>query len=163
MIDFNYKKSAKKKIMIVDDTAIMVRNIKNILGDKYTVFYATSGEQALHIIPEKEPDLILLDYKMPGMDGKQVYEEMLKDEDMKDIPVIFLTSTADEKTILSILSTKPAGYILKPANQADLLEKISTCLKNAEKAKKKIKIVMSRKSLLFPLSRLLIPCNVSVH
>lgn len=136
MIDFNYKKSAKKKIMIVDDTAIMVRNIKNILGDKYTVFYATSGEQALHIIPEKEPDLILLDYKMPGMDGKQVYEEMLKDEDMKDIPVIFLTSTADEKTILSILSTKPAGYILKPANQADLLEKISTCLKNAEKAKK---------------------------
>ncbi len=136
MIDFNYKKSAKKKIMIVDDTAIMVRNIKNILGDKYTVFYATSGEQALHIIPEKEPDLILLDYKMPGMDGKQVYEEMLKDEDMKDIPVIFLTSTADEKTILSILSTKPAGYILKPANQADLLEKISTCLENAEKAKK---------------------------
>lgn len=136
MIDFNYKKTEKKKIMIVDDTAIMVRNIKNILGDKYTVFYATSGEQALHIIPEKEPDLILLDYKMPGMDGKQVYEEMLKDEDMKDIPVIFLTSTADEKTILSILATKPAGYILKPANQADLLEKISACLKNAEKAKK---------------------------
>ncbi len=136
MIDFNYKKSEKKKIMIVDDTAIMVRNIKNILGDKYTVFFATSGEQALHIIPEKEPDLILLDYKMPGMDGKQVYEEMLKDEDMKDIPVIFLTSTADEKTIRSILETKPAGYILKPANQADLLEKISTCLENSEKAKK---------------------------
>lgn len=136
MIDFNYKKTEKKKIMIVDDTAIMVRNIKNILGDKYTVFYATSGEQALHIIPEKEPDLILLDYKMPGMDGKQVYEEMLRDEDMKDIPVIFLTSTADEKTILSILATKPAGYILKPANQTDLLEKISTCLENAEKAKK---------------------------
>lgn len=136
MIDFNYKKSEKKKIMIVDDTPLLVRNIKNILGDRYTVFYATSGKQALHIIPEKEPDLVLLDYKMPEMDGKQVFEEMRKDEKMKDIPVIFLTSASDEKTILSILATKPAGYILKPANQTDLLEKISTCLAEAEKAKK---------------------------
>lgn len=136
MIDFNYKKSEKKKIMIVDDTPLLVRNIKNILGDRYTVFYATSGKQALHIIPEKEPDLVLLDYKMPEMDGKQVFEEMRKDEKMKDIPVIFLTSASDEKTILSILAAKPAGYILKPANQTDLLEKISTCLAEAEKAKK---------------------------
>ncbi len=136
MTDFNNKKTGKKKIMIVDDTPLLVRNVRNILGDRYTVLYATSGKQALQTIPEKEPDLVLLDYKMPEMDGKQVFEEMLKDEKMKDIPVIFLTSVSDEKTIRSILATKPAGYILKPTNQADLLEKISTCLENAEKAKK---------------------------
>ena len=52
----------KKKIMIVDDSPVMLRSMKSILDRTYTVYLATSGKQALHAIPEKEPDLLLLDY-----------------------------------------------------------------------------------------------------
>ena len=114
----------KKKIMIVDDSPVMLRSMKSILDRTYTVYLATSGKQALHAIPEKEPDLLLLDYKMPEMDGMAVLEAMRADDNMKDIPVVFLTSAADKKTVDSILRLKPAGYILKPPDQNKVLETI---------------------------------------
>lgn len=122
-------KKPDKKIMLVDDSPIVLRNIKNILDQKYQVFVTTSGRQALSAIPEKEPDLVVLDYKMPELDGGAVFEEMQKDEYMKNIPVIFLTSVSDSKTIHSILKLKPAGYILKPPDQEKVLETIQAVLK----------------------------------
>ncbi len=122
-------KKPDKKIMLVDDSSVMLRNIKNILDRKYMVFITTSGKQALHAIPEKEPDLVVLDYKMPEMDGRAVFEEMQKDEYMKNIPVIFLTSVSDRKTIQSILKLQPAGYILKPPDQDKVLETIQEALR----------------------------------
>lgn len=122
-------KKADKKIMLVDDSAIVLRNIKNILEPKYQVFVTTSGRQALSAIPEKEPDLVVLDYKMPELDGGAVFEEMQKDEYMKNIPVIFLTSVSDSQTIQSILKLRPAGYILKPPDQEKVLDTIQKVLK----------------------------------
>ena len=114
--------------MLVDDSSVMLRNIKNILDRKYMVFLTTSGRQALKAIPEKEPDVVVLDYKMPDLDGRAVFEEMQKDEYMKTIPVIFLTSVSDSKTIQSILKLKPAGYILKPPDKDKVLEMIQEAL-----------------------------------
>ena len=71
-----YSKKDKKKIMVVDDSPVMLRSIKSILDRNYTVYLATSGKQALHAIEEKEPDLLLLDYKMPEMDGIAVMEAL---------------------------------------------------------------------------------------
>lgn len=122
-------KKADKKIMLVDDSAVVLRNIKNILEPKYQVFVTTSGRQALSAIPEKEPDLVVLDYKMPELDGGAVFEEMQKDEYMKNIPVIFLTSVSDSQTIQSILKLRPAGYILKPPDQEKVLDTIQKVLK----------------------------------
>ncbi len=122
-------KKPDKKIMLVDDSPVMLRNIKNILDREYMVFITTSGKQALNAIPEKEPDLVVLDYKMPEMDGRAVFEEMQKDEYMKKIPVIFLTSVSDSKTIQSILKLKPANYILKPPDQDKVLETIQEALR----------------------------------
>lgn len=124
-----YYEEDKKKIMIVDDSPVMLRSMKGILDRVYTVYLSTSGEQALHAIPEKEPDLILLDYKMPEMDGIAVLEAMRADDRMKDIPVVFLTSVADRKTVDSILRLKPAGYILKPPDQEKVFETIENALK----------------------------------
>lgn len=123
-------KKPDKKIMLVDDSPILLRNLKSILDQRYEVLLTTSGQQALKAIPEKEPDLVILDYKMPEMDGKAVFEEMQKDEKMKDIPVIFLTSVSDSKSIQSILKLKPAGYILKPPDQEKVMETIQNALKN---------------------------------
>ncbi len=121
----------KKRIMIVDDSAVMLRSMKGILDRTYTVYLSTFGKQALQAIPEKQPDLVLLDYKMPEMDGIAVLEAMRADDSMKDIPIVFLTSVADRKTVDSILRLKPAGYILKPPDQSKVLETIKEALRRA--------------------------------
>lgn len=117
-----------KKILVVDDSPLVLRNIKAILEKEYTVFLATSGEQALSMMLSKQPDLVLLDYEMPGMDGKTTFELMLEDEFAKEIPVIFLTSIAERKQIYAVLKSFPAGYILKPPNKDILLRTIEEVL-----------------------------------
>lgn len=114
----------KKRILIVDDSPVVLRNIKDLLTPKYDVFVSTSGEQALKMIPTKNPDLILLDYEMPGMDGKETFEAILENDDMKHIPVVFLTSVAKRQQIYDVVKSIPAGYILKPPNRDKLLDTI---------------------------------------
>lgn len=118
----------RKKIMIVDDSPLLLRNMKSLLENKYTVFIANSGEQAFKFVPIKQPDLILLDYEMPGWNGKMTYEMLKTREDSKNIPVIFLTSMSDKEHIYSILETKPAGYILKPPDKDRLFSAIEDVL-----------------------------------
>lgn len=129
--DYPYatKINTRKKIMVVDDSPLLLRNMKAILEEKYTVFIANSGEQALKFVPNKQPDLILLDYEMPGWDGKKTYEMLKMQEDAKDIPVIFLTSMADKQHIYSALETRPAGYILKPPDRDRLFKAIEDALR----------------------------------
>lgn len=114
----------KKKILIVDDNPVFLRNTKGLLEDDYEIFVATSGEKGLKMIFSKQPDLVLLDYEMPGMSGKEMYETMLEDEFAKDIPVIFLTYIDDKNQIYAVLKTGPVGYILKPPDKEKLLEEI---------------------------------------
>lgn len=119
---------SKKHILIVDDNALTLRNIKKMLSDKYSVAVAVSAVQALTSIGRKKPDLILLDYAMPVTDGKQMYQMLQADVELAKIPVVFLTSMADEKVVFEILSLKPAGYFLKPPKQNVLLETIESMI-----------------------------------
>ena len=64
---------------------------------------------------KQRPDVILLDYEMPVCDGRQTLEMIRADEEMKDIPVIFLTGVNDRENIQAVLRLRPAGYLLKPA------------------------------------------------
>lgn len=114
----------KKKILLVDDSAILLRSMKSMLEKHYDICLAKSGEQALKLIPKEKPDLILLDYEMQGMDGKDTFEAMKADEAMRWIPVVFLTSIADRQAIYSVLKSKPDGYILKPPDEKRILETI---------------------------------------
>lgn len=122
----------KKRIMIIDDSPLVLRSMKTLLQDKYTVFLATGGEQAVKLVPSKKPDLIFLDYEMPGWDGKKTYEAIKELEGGADIPVIFLTSVSDKEHISAILETKPVDYILKPPDQDRLLRSIEEVLMNAD-------------------------------
>lgn len=118
----------KKKIMIVDDSALLLRSMKSMLERYYDICLAKSGEQALKMIPKENPDLILLDYEMEGMDGRCTFEAMKEDEDMRFIPVVFLTSVADRQSIYSVLQSKPEGYILKPPDENKIRETIEEIL-----------------------------------
>ncbi len=123
-----YEAGGRKHILIVDDNALTLRNIKKMLDDKYSVSVAISGVQAFTSIGRRKPDLILLDYAMPVTDGKQVFEMLRGDVELAKIPVIFLTSVADEKVVVELLSMKPAGYFLKPVRQEKLLATIEAIM-----------------------------------
>ena len=118
----------KMHILVVDDNAMVLRNIKGILQNQYSVAVAPSGVHAFISIGKRTPDLILLDYEMPEMNGKEVLEKLQAEEEYADIPVIFLTSVDNKEIVLELLSLKPAGYILKPVDSMMLLERIENII-----------------------------------
>ncbi len=123
----------REHILIVDDNAMVLRNIKQMIQEKYSVAVATSGSQCFTQIGKKKPDLILLDYQMPIMDGKMVLEMLQQDEETKQIPVVFLTSESDRDVVSEILRLKPAGYLLKTPAKDRLMETIQHALEQESK------------------------------
>ncbi|MBQ8262354.1 MAG: response regulator [Lachnospiraceae bacterium] len=103
----------KKKILVVDDSGAMLRNVKSWLEDRYQVILANSGAMAIKYLATNHPDLILLDYEMPVCDGKQVLEMIRSEMEFSDVPVFFLTGKNDKESVLSVSSLKPQGYLLK--------------------------------------------------
>lgn len=118
----------KKRILVVDDNGTALRTMKAMLEERYEVTLAISGAQAMTSIGKKRPDLILLDYEMPVCDGRMTLEMIRADEDMKDIPVIFLTAVNNKANIEAVLKLKPAGYFLKPAVKERLIAEIDKIL-----------------------------------
>lgn len=118
----------KKLILIVDDSALSLRGAKAMVEGKYDVMVANSAKRAFKCMEKKRPDLILLDYEMPEMNGREFLETIRFDADYFDIPVIFLTAIADKAHIAAVLELEPAGYFLKPMRKDKVLEKIEEIL-----------------------------------
>jgi len=112
--------SEQKIILAVDDSGVMLNSIKNWLSDKYQVMLADSGVAAIKYITLKRPDLIILDYEMPIIDGKQTLAMIRSERDFADIPVIFLTGRQDKESIMEVMEYKPAGYLLKTMKPFDV-------------------------------------------
>lgn len=118
----------RKRILVVDDNGTVLRMMKAMLEEYYEVAVAISGAKAMTSIGKKRPDLILLDYEMPVCDGKMTLEMIRADDDMKDIPVVFVTSVNDRENIEAVLKLNPAGYLLKPPSKDRLLAEIDKIL-----------------------------------
>lgn len=115
---------SKKKILVVDDSGAMLRNIKGWLEEKYQVILANSGAMAIKYLATNRPDLVLLDYEMPVVDGSQVLEMIRTETEFSDIPVIFLTSKNDKESILKVMALKPEGYLLKTMEPDKIVQEI---------------------------------------
>lgn len=116
-----------RKVLVIDDSALILRSVKNQLQE-YDVSIATSGQMGIDKAIAEHPDVILLDYEMPGMNGNATFEQLLKDESTKNIPVIFLTGVSDEGRVGRILEKHPAGYILKPLDIKKVRNRIEEVL-----------------------------------
>lgn len=123
------EETTRKSILIVDDSAVTLRSVKALLDKEYNISVATSGERALKEMKKNPPDLVLLDYEMPVCDGKETFELIRKDEELKDIPVVFLTAVADKMHIAAVLQLNPAGYLLKPPDKEVLRNTIADILR----------------------------------
>ncbi|MGN0374333.1 MAG: response regulator [Butyrivibrio sp.] len=114
----------KKKILVVDDSGAMLRNVKGWLEDKYQVILANSGTMAITYLAKNCPDLILLDYEMPVCNGKQVLEMIRSEPEYANIPVIFLTGKNYRESVLSVSALKPEGYLLKTMEPSKIVEAV---------------------------------------
>jgi len=110
------RRSGRKTVMLVDDSPLHLRAMNEIMKKKYDVQLANSGMKALTMLGQKLPDIIFLDYDMPVCDGKMTFQMIKELDEAKNIPVIFLTGVSDKEHINSVLSLRPAGYLLKPVN-----------------------------------------------
>ncbi|MDO8275950.1 MAG: response regulator, partial [Serpentinimonas sp.] len=81
----------RPRLLVVDDQPVNVQLLYRIFAADHQVFAATDGLKALEIARQQQPDLILLDVVMPGLDGFEVCQRLQADELTRDIPVIFLT------------------------------------------------------------------------
>jgi len=122
----------KRKILVVDNEvefASMVRlNLEQT--DDYVVKIETKGSRAVNTAKEFKPDLIFLDILMPDMEGGNVLREMKKEEELKDIPVVFLTALVDDKEVASengLIGGQ--AYLAKPVTTAKLLACINKYLR----------------------------------
>lgn len=109
-----------REILIIDDDPVYLKAIKNILSDTYSVKAANSGMDGIAYISKHRPDLVLLDYEMPVVNGDTVIKMFDENEDTRDIPVIFLTGKDDRDTVMKLLELKPAGYLLKMQSGAEI-------------------------------------------
>lgn len=114
----------KKKVLVVDDSGAMLRNVKGWLEDRYQVILANSGAMAIKYLSINRPDLVLLDYEMPVINGKQVLEMIRSESEFSSIPVMFLTGKNDKESIQQVLSLKPEGYILKTTKPEQIIQMI---------------------------------------
>ena len=130
------KKKELKRILVVDDSGMMLRTIMTWLEGKYNVSLANSAASAFSSINQNRPDLILLDYEMPVCSGAQFMEMLRAESETENIPVIFLTSKGDAETVKTVLALKPEGYLLKttPSEQV-----VGTIDKFFEKQKEAMK------------------------
>lgn len=127
-VNTNKNSSERKCILLVDDNAIQLRTIRTVLSRDYDIKMATSGEECMLMLDKKKPDLIFLDYEMPGCDGRQTLAMIRERIDLKNIPVVFLTGVRDRQHIEDVMSLNPAGYMIKPADEATLFQTVEKIL-----------------------------------
>lgn len=114
----------RKKILVVDDSGTMLRKIKEWLDDKYKITLANSGARAMKALALEIPDLVLLDYEMPIVDGRQVLSMMRAESEYQDIPVMFLTGKSDKESVMAVMSLNPVGYLLKTQPSHEIIKQI---------------------------------------
>ena len=115
-------------ILAVDDAPENLDVVKGLLTPKFIVKAAVNGMMALKIVEKQSPDLILLDIRMPGMDGFEVCRKLKENDASAAIPVIFLTGESDAASETDAIEAGAAGYITKPIDPAALLASIKQCL-----------------------------------
>ena len=120
-------------ILVIDDSKLMAHVAKSYLETRgHEVLLASDGKSGLDITLSRNPDLILLDLIMPGMDGYHVCEQIKTNKATADIPVIIVTSKADPADKVRGLEIGASDYIGKPFDEGELIARVNTHLRIRE-------------------------------
>lgn len=116
------------RVLVVDDAMENIQILNGALQDEHEVLFALDGPRALEIARTQQPDLILLDAVMPGMDGYAVCQALLAAPETRDIPVIFVTALTSPEDETRALGAGAADFISKPVNAAVVRARVRTQL-----------------------------------
>lgn len=114
----------KRKIVAVDDSAIVLKTLEKVLGNRFELHSFSGGERALKFLKSKTPDLIILDIDMPEIDGYEMLKRIKEMEHLADVPVIFLTSNNDKSYVVKAVAGGAKDYCVKPIDEEILMEKV---------------------------------------
>lgn len=138
-------------LIVEDEEPIQILLKYNLEAEGYRVRSSTQGEDVAYMIAEERPDLILLDWMLPGISGIEVCRLVRAKPESRDIPIIMLTARSEEAEKVRGLATGADDYLVKPFSVLELLARIKTILRrlNPEAVAEKLKagdIVVDRKS-----------------
>ena len=120
-------------ILLVEDEKSIVTLIKyNLEKEGFKVFCAETGEDALKIIKEKIPDLVILDWMLPDLPGVEVCRQIKKDKKLKNIPILILTAKGEPDDKIKGLEVGADDYVTKPFNNKELLLRIKSLIKRSK-------------------------------
>lgn len=112
-------------VLIVEDTLAIREEIFDILMmEGYTVFQAENGRVGFEIALKKKPDLIISDILMPEMNGFEMFDKLQKNDETKNIPLIFLSAKGEQQDISAGMELGAENYLTKPIKVTDLLHVI---------------------------------------
>ncbi|HQB61891.1 MAG TPA: response regulator [Spirochaetota bacterium] len=130
----------KDTVLIAEDNIDFLAFLKTELAESYNILVATNGSEALDKVRNiKKPDLIISDIMMGGMDGNLLLEEIKNDEDLNDIPFIFMTAKTALKEKIDGINRGAVAYITKPFDIKELKAQIHSILENRERQIEKMK------------------------
>jgi CheY-like chemotaxis protein len=123
-----------KNILVAEDNAVNRELVRELLETHgYSVFEASNGQEALHMIAESTPDLLLLDLGMPVLDGFGVIRQVRDNPVWATLPVLALTAYAMQGDRDRIISSGFDGYLSKPINSGALLEELTRLLETRDR------------------------------
>jgi two-component system, OmpR family, alkaline phosphatase synthesis response regulator PhoP len=121
---------ANEHILVVDDEEDILELVRyNLKREGYRVLCSKSGEEALDMARSEQPDLIVLDLMLPGMDGLEVTKALKSSEQTKDIPIVMLTAKGEEPDIVAGLELGADDYVTKPFSPRILAARVRAVLR----------------------------------
>ena len=141
--------SSSDVVLIVDDVPDNLSVLHDALDEAgYTVLVATNGEQALQRALQAQPDIILLDAVMPGMDGFEVARRLKAEAQTAAIPVVFMTGLTETEHLVAALAAGGVDYVTKPIKPAEVLARMGVHLGTARRSRAQAQQALQARSAL---------------
>lgn len=116
-------------ILVVDDEPDMRRFIVNLMAEDYTVLQAADGQTGLKLAQEKKPDLVLLDWMLPGINGLDICRELRKGDPDHEIKIIVITAKMEEESKIAALETGADDFLTKPFSTVEVKTRVSNLVR----------------------------------
>ena len=128
------------KVLVIEDEVTILENISDYLSmNDFQVYTATNGNDGFKLALSVNPDIIISDIMMPGMNGLELLKSLRNDNNTAEIPLIFLTAKSEDNDLRMAMNLGADDYVKKPFRNSDLMASINTRLKKVKVAQERSK------------------------